>query len=638
MSDALRGRRLESVKKEATQWLHALHANDDDARARLRSVVADAHGKPTLRDVQHALALEYGLSSWGALKSRVLADGAATIETLAHYREKVDALLDAYRTGAPAAMERHYRLTWHRRVWSAMRTYVQIDLGKVAGDDVAITDDDARWLIAREHGFDDWESLTRSATTEARPAQRLAKPMAVLTGAPRADADLSARSRVWHDVLSELAEPEVTGLDAHGQCTDEMAREIAACTNLTWLRLGGSAALTNAGVQSIAAMPNVRYLDISGTSVTNEGAITLGQLRSLQHVSLAHTRVSDRGVESLAECSALEHVDLNGSFCGDGALRTFAGKSNLRRFRVGRATTDAGLPALHDYPVFTVWRERDEAMSLMSYSDGPNELMLRGDITDRGMAALRGLNGLFGLNLDDRALAITGDGLLPLLDLPRLGRLAFDAHDDAMPIVARMPALKFFGCQDTDASDAAWATLGASQSIEAIWGRRCHGLSDNGFRALSRMPRLAKLSVSCLNVNDSAVALLPDFPSLRELMPMDIPDAGYRHIGQCTSLDSLVLMYCRDTTDVATDHLLGLSALTYYFASYTQITDRTPALLSQIPSLERVTLDSCARVTDDGVAQLAALPKLRELRVSGRGITSAVRSAFPARVVVHYAL
>ena len=73
------------------------------------------------------------------------------------------------------------------------------------------------------------------------------------------------------------------------------------------------------------------------------------------------------------------------------------------------------------------------------------------------------------------------------------------------------------------------------------------------------------------------VAALPAFPALRELMPMDVPDAGYRHIGKCAALESLILMYCRDTTDAATEHITGLANLTYYFNSYTTITDRTPS-------------------------------------------------------------
>ena len=96
-----------------------------------------------------------------------------------------------------------------------------------------------------------------------------------------------------------------------------------------------------------------------------------------------------------------------------------------------------------------------------------------------------------------------------------------------------MPRLRFLGCQDTIAGDDGFESLGRSRSIEYIWGRRCHNLRSRGFRALARMPTLRGLSVSCLNVADEAVAALPEFPALRELMPMDIPDAGYRHIGKC---------------------------------------------------------------------------------------------------------
>jgi hypothetical protein len=121
---------------------------------------------------------------------------------------------------------------------------------------------------------------------------------------------------------------------------------------------------------------------------------------------------------------------------------------------------------------------------------------------------------------------------------------------------------------------------------------------------------------------------------LRELMPMDVPDAGYRHVGRCEKLESLILMYCRDTTDAATEHITGLRNLSSYFNSYTTVTDRTPELLSTMDSLERITFDTCHELTNAGIARLARLPKLRELRASGRRITSELRQVFPARVDV----
>jgi hypothetical protein len=121
-------------------------------------------------------------------------------------------------------------------------------------------------------------------------------------------------------------------------------------------------------------------------------------------------------------------------------------------------------------------------------------------------------------------------------------------------------------------------------------------------------------------------------------MPMDVPDQGYRHIARCEGLESLILMYCRETTDAATEHVVRLPQLKSYFASYTRITDRTPELLSLMDSLERITLDGCAGVTNTGLAHLARLPHLRELRVSGPQITADVASRFPSRVRFHYSV
>lgn len=637
MHDGPSRRSIESLKKEAKRWLAALEHHEVDALARYRAAVPNARPNPTLRDVQHALAVEQGFSGWTALQQQYITDGAAASETLEHYEIKAGALLDAYRLGTPEAMERHWRLTWHRRAWSGMRTYVQVGLGYQASDDIEISIDDARWLVAREHGFEDWPSLVRAVSTAADPKIFTKQPIAVL-GVSDGTEKIVSVSRDWKEIVHELAELDVTGIDAHGQLTDVELRELRGMTQLTSLKLGGCAGITDEGLRYVAEMPNVQRLELNGTSITDRGIELLRSLKGLKHLSLSWTHASDEGVAALAGCEQLEHVDLGGTYCGDGAIRAFASKPKLRHFISGQKTSNAGIAAFHDYPVFKRWHGGAVEMGLTSYDTEPNRLMLRGSFTDAGVAQLNGLDGLFGLNLDDSALAITGHSLAPLVSLPNLGWLAFDAKDDAMQYIARMPKLKFLGCQDTTCSDKAWTELGASQSIEHIWGRRCYGLEREGFLALSRIPTLGHLSVSCRNVDDVGIASLPDFPSLRELMPMDIPDAGYRHIGRCEGLTSLVLMYCRDTSDAATEHLVGLRKLETYFASYTQITDRTPQLLSSIDSLERVTFDSCAALTNTGIASLARLPNLREVRVSGRRLTSDVTRLLPAGVSVHYSL
>jgi hypothetical protein len=206
-----------------------------------------------------------------------------------------------------------------------------------------------------------------------------------------------------------------------------------------------------------------------------------------------------------------------------------------------------------------------------------------------------------------------------------------------MSSIAALPHLRFLMCQDTEAGDDGFVALSQSKTIERIWGRRCHNLRSRGFAALSTMPALQGLSVSCLNVDDSGLATLPNFPALTELMPMDVPDEGYRYVGQCDKLESLVLMYCRDTTDVATTHITRLPRLRKYFASYTRITDRTPQLLSTMDTLEGITFSACPGLTSVGIASLARLPRLRELDIGGMpNVTEEVVRVFPSRVKVKY--
>ena len=58
---------LANLRREAKRWLKALRADDPQALDRLARIYPVRKAQ-TLRIVQHALALEYGFSSWAALK------------------------------------------------------------------------------------------------------------------------------------------------------------------------------------------------------------------------------------------------------------------------------------------------------------------------------------------------------------------------------------------------------------------------------------------------------------------------------------------------------------------------------------------------------------------------------------------
>jgi hypothetical protein len=631
------GTTLDALRREAKRWLTLLRAGDAAARARLRAALPHEPpaDPPALRQVQHALAREYGHAGWRALAARVIGAGA-----LPRYERVAAALVAAYNDGDPDAL----RVAWdhfgHRRALDGFRRYVRLDLGRrELPDDPAadaITLDEARLLVARGQGFASWDALAAHAAAVPfdRPSA-LTRAVALHGVDARGEPHDAVPSRDWEEALALLRGRRLPALRAHGQMTDAVLARLARLGHLTHLDLSGSRAVTDEGVRHLARLPGLRHLDLSGCAVGDAGLAALRELPALEWLSLAGTPVTDAGAPHLAACAGLRVLRLRGTPTGDGVLRALAGHDALRELHSGELVTDAGLPALRDVPAFRTWLGGEERLELTGPGVRPNALVLRGTFTGAGLRALAGLDGLYALDLDDARLAFPGAALASLAALPRLQWLAVEADDASMGALAELPRLRFLVCQDTTAGDGGFAALARSRTLEYLWGRRCHGLGGRGFRALAAMPALRSLAVSCRNVDDDAVAALPDFPALRELMPIDLPDAGYRHVARCAALESLVLMYCRETGDEATAHVARLPALRTYFASYTRATDRSLELLAGVDALEAVTLDSVAALTDAGVAQLARLPRLRAVSVSGMpGVTAAVRDAFGAGVAV----
>jgi hypothetical protein len=123
--------------------------------------------------------------------------------------------------------------------------------------------------------------------------------------------------------------------------------------------------------------------------------------------------------------------------------------------------------------------------------------------------------------------------------------------------------------------------------------------------------------VSCESVDYEALSSLPRFPAVQDLTPIDVKDAGFRHVGRCVRLERLSCMYCRDTTDIATGHIAGLQLKTYY-AGLTQITDRSLEILGRMLSLESIELFETKGVTACPSGRLAAPARDSTQRIAKR--------------------
>jgi ankyrin repeat protein len=153
---------LEQQKKQARELLRAIRVGNQDAISRLRH----HHTRWTsvdevivrqlvaLHDAQFVLAREQGFASWPKLKAYAEPSSGSRytrlfVADVAWITDRVQGLLRTRQLAGPAALEQIRE--WHPRF--ADRTDEEIRLA-------SFTEEDARLVYAREHGFETWGDLT----------------------------------------------------------------------------------------------------------------------------------------------------------------------------------------------------------------------------------------------------------------------------------------------------------------------------------------------------------------------------------------------------------------------------------------------------------------------------------------------
>ena len=131
------------------------------------------------------------------------------------------------------------------------------------------------------------------------------------TGArwPRFAARGSASSR-WPRTCALL---HVTAVNVRGAFDDERLRALLpVAAQVTWLDLSGTR-VTDAGLATLARMPNLTRLSLGNTAVGDAGLRHLAGLARLENLNLYGTRVSDAGLDALRALGALRVVYLWGT-------------------------------------------------------------------------------------------------------------------------------------------------------------------------------------------------------------------------------------------------------------------------------------------------------------------------------------
>lgn len=166
---------LETIRRQAKRWLKEIEAGEAEAIARFRKLIPNHAGAAKLREVQHALARDYGLANWAALKQELATREAAArghAALVALFLEK-SALRYGVRPGtqswgeyeadrpargalAQRLLERHPEIV-RDGIHTAVAAHDLDAVSTLLRDDAGLAD--------KPSEFDDWRPLVRLAFT-----------------------------------------------------------------------------------------------------------------------------------------------------------------------------------------------------------------------------------------------------------------------------------------------------------------------------------------------------------------------------------------------------------------------------------------------------------------------------------------
>ncbi len=170
----------------------------------------------------------------------------------------------------------------------------------------------------------------------------------------------------------------------------------------------------------------------------------------------------------------------------------------------------------------------------------------------------------------------------------------------------------------------------AGTAVEVIDMQSAGGGNAELFREAAKLPSLRAIICTGPDVTNEAVTALKGHAKLEKLAATDrsaIGDAGVEALAGLPNLMDLTLERS-EITDAAYAHLAKMKKLKYLRAPLTKTTDAGVKQLADSLQIELLDFRDCTGVSDEGIASLNKLTKIRSFKVWGRQITDKSLSIF----------
>ena len=432
---------------------------------------------------------------------------------------------------------------------------------------------------------------------------------------PPASIPVAVRPATPRDVLQKIQALGGTyRLDTHGR--------------VTILSLG-RCPLKNGDLEIVRSVPdvvslNLRGMNDKGGTITVEGLQPLAALHNLRRLDLSYNHLFSGRLEIVEKLSRLEFLDLVMTKLGDEAVESVAKLRHLRTLRIDERMTERGLVML-----------RGSSLETLDYWFASNE--------DVGL--LGGLKKLKSWR--------TGYDEVPV---SRLKEFVGVDHLEGIPItvfqsegsaesIAALRSMK--GLQVVEISGRAesdWSILAALDSLPNLKSLRLLGIGDEGLKQLPRIPSVETLDLSLGTAyTETGLKALARLPGLRSLSLR--PDITTREhllqVAECSQLEALAFYPIQDfVRSISGDFEPQVSF---------KPADLRPVL--QRTALQRLSLDGMgfgdelmgevsvgqhlevltagrSPITDAGLERLQELKHLKYLDLTGTQITYEAAQAF----------
>lgn len=230
-------------------------------------------------------------------------------------------------------------------------------------------------------------------------------------------------------------------------------------------------------------------------------------------------------------------------------------------------------------------------------------------VTDSDLTELASEPALTRLDLS--MTRITDRGLLELKPAPGITDLnlyyAELVSDQGLAVLKGWKKLKRLNLRGTKITDSTLQSLNSLTSLEAL-DIGFAQVTDSGLAQLNALSNLKELSVGGNKLTDAGLQALRQMPGLTilDLSGSQRTDSG---------------LWSVSLTESGLDTISTLKDLRHLRLNGVGISPRGLEKLKGLTKLERLDLQACARINDDAIPLLEAMPALRVLDVSSSAIT-----------------